>query len=716
MNTQTLLEKYFGFKEFRPLQKNIVDSVLGGRDCFVLMPTGGGKSLCYQLPALKLPGITLVISPLIALMKDQVDGLKANGIEAEFLGSSLTPEKNREVMEKVRKQRTKILYISPEKFANPGFREFLKQQNVSLVAVDEAHCISEWGHDFRPDYGNLKILKDIFPSAPILALTATATPGVKEDILTQLGITEAASFASGFDRTNLNLTVVEKKKAFPKLLALLDKHPDESVIIYCFSRKETEEIADNLNQRGFQAQPYHAGMEKQERKTAQERFVKDRVNIIVATIAFGMGIDKPDVRLIVHYTFPKTIEGYYQEIGRAGRDGLASDCVMFYTYADLRKHEFFLNRMTDSKLQKSARNKLNDVLDYAELTTCRRRFLLNYFGEEYEASRCDGCDICLTEQETLDATVIIQKILSCILKTGSRFGKNYVLEVLLGKNTQRIRRNGHDQLSVFGLARDWPEEELGQIMIQLLRSDLLSKTGDSYPVLALTRKGKTFLKNRETIELPKPRADIKTKKKEREEDLDYNQELFSRLRELRKKLAEAANLPPFVIFGDQSLQQMAAYMPQTREEFGRINGVGETKLKKYADDFLQVITGFLKEKGMAPPGMPSHLEFNSDREPRLQAGRKYAKTRELLNKKIPLKDIAKHQNLKPDTIVNHIERLLDAGANLDLEYLKLPRGKYEEIKTAFDTIGDEFLKPVFQYLEGKYDYEDLRLVRVIKEN
>ncbi len=672
--------------------------------------------MCYQLPALQLSGLTLVISPLIALMKDQVDGLKANGIEAEFLGSSLSSEENEEVRKKVKKGQTRILYISPEKFSAPPFQEFLTTLNVNLVAVDEAHCISQWGHDFRPDYRNLKILKELFPAAPIMALTATATPQVKKDILSQLQIPEAENFASGFDRANLNLSVVEKKKAFPKLLALLDRYQDESVIIYCFSRKETEDLAINLKQKGFNARAYHAGLEKQDRKMVQNDFTKDRINIIVATIAFGMGVDKPDIRLLVHYTFPKTIEGYYQEIGRAGRDGLASECVMFYTYADTRKHEFFIGQMIDPGLQKNARRKLNDVLEYAETTDCRRRYLLNYFGEEYEASNCSACDICLTEQETIDATIITQKILSCILKTNSRFGKNYILDVLLGKNTQRSRRNNHDRLSVFGIARDWPEDELGQIITKLIQAGFINKTGDKYPVLIITRKAKTFLENQETLELSKPRSDIKTKQKQDKQIPDYNQELFSRLRETRKKLADKANVPPFVIFGDQSLQQMAGYLPQTEEEFGRINGVGEAKLEKYGPVFLEVIKNFTQERGITPPGLPPELSFTSAREPRIRAVQRYEKTRALLNKKIPVADIAKHQNLKHSTIVNHIEKLLDSDVDLDLEYLKLPREKYQEIKSAFDTIGDEFLKPVFEYLEGEYNYDDLRLVRVIKES
>lgn len=716
VNLHTLLNRYFGYEQFRPLQKEIIETSLSGRDCFVLMPSGGGKSLCYQLPGLRFSGTTLVISPLIALMKDQVDSLKANGVEAEFSGSSLTLEENQEVYDKIARQQTKILYISPEKFGAPGFRNFLKALRISLIAVDEAHCISEWGHDFRPDYRNLKMLKEIFPEVPITALTATATPQVKTDILEQLQIPQAKSFVSSFDRKNLNLRVVEKKNAFAKLLALLDKYQGESVIIYCFSRKETEEVADKLKQKGFNAQKYHAGLDRQDRKTIQDDFIKDKIDIIVATIAFGMGIDKPNIRLIVHYTFPKSIEGYYQEIGRAGRDSLDSECVMFYTYADLRKHKFLINQITDPELQKSARQKLNKVLEYAELASCRRRYLLNYFGEEYSSSNCDGCDICLTEQETIDATIVTQKILSCILKTSSRFGKNYILKVLLGKNIQRIKRNSHDQLSVFGIERDWSQDELAQIITQLIRLGFINKTGQRYPILTVTSRGKTFLRNRETLELAQPPPDIKARTKPDKHTPNYNQELMSQLKKVRKKLAKQANVPPFVIFGDHSLQQMASYMPRTQDEFGRISGVGETKLKKYSSDFLSVVNNFIQKKDITPPAMPSELGFTSSKKQRINATDRYTKTQELINKKTAIPDIAKYQNLQPSTIINHLEKLLNAGANLDLEYLKLPRDKYQEIKTAFEAKGDKFLKPVFEYLEGKYNYEDLKLVRAIEEN
>ena len=388
-----------------------------------------------------------------------------------------------------------------------GFLDRLKSLPIALFAIDEAHCISEWGHDFRPDYRNLSSLKKEFPSTPLIALTATATPKVKNDIIRLLKLKKSKIFVSSFDRENLKLEVINKKQAFPKLVHLLDGYRGESVIIYCHSRKETEEIAANLKMNNFNARAYHVGLEQGKRKLAQELFIKDKVDIIVATIAFGMGIDKPDVRLVVHYTFPKTLEGYYQEIGRAGRDGLDSKCVMFYTYADMRKHEFFINRITDNSLAEVAREKLSEVLNFCELSTCRKIYLLKYFNEEMKDD-CQACDICLTEKEKFDATTITQKILSAIIRTDCRYGKNYILEVLLGKNTQKIKINQHNELSVFGIVKDYDKDELSQILKQLLDLDYIQKSEGQYPILSLSRKGAKFLRDNEQLELNKPSADI----------------------------------------------------------------------------------------------------------------------------------------------------------------------------------------------------------------
>jgi ATP-dependent DNA helicase RecQ len=709
---KTLLKQYFGYDEFRPLQEEIIKTVVSGNDCFVLMPTGGGKSLCYQLPALKFPGLTLVISPLIALMKDQVDSLKACGAEAEFINSSLAPAQINAICARVKNKEIKILYIAPERFAMPAFQEFLKSLDISLIAVDEAHCISEWGHDFRPDYRNLKLLKTIFPAVPPMALTATATEKVRADILNHLNIKKGRTFISGFNRENLNLSVIEKKNAFEKLVRLLQKYKNESVIIYCFSRKDTEAIAENLKLNGFSARAYHAGLEPAQRKLTQDLFIKDKINIIVATIAFGMGIDKPDVRLVVHYTYPKTLEGYYQEIGRAGRDGLPSECVMFYTYADTRKHEFFINQIEDDQLRERAEEKLSQVLNYGELASCRKKYILNYFGEELESDNCGACDICLSKKEVFDAAVPARKILSAIARAGGRFGKNYIVDILRGRRIQKILVNGHDRLSVFGIIKDLSENEIGHIIKQLIDLNFIAKTIGQYPTLSLTKKGAEFMQGKEKLELPRLKDDFGIEAEARKGELDYNPEMFENLRALRKDIADRAGVPPFVIFGDTTLREMAYYFPPDKENFARLAGVGEKKLLEFADVFLEAINKFAVENNI------SSISVSESRAARpvrikIRSLQFHMRTKELVIKKIPIDRIAKDQDLKPSTIINHIEKLIDAGEKLDLEYLKLPSDKFEKIKNAFRECGDEKLKPVFEYLREKYEYDDIRLVRVL---
>ena len=392
---EDLLKKYFGYDKFRPMQLDIIKNTLEKRDSLVIMPTGGGKSICYQLPTLKFEGLTLVISPLISLMKDQVDGLKTNGINAEYINSSLTQEEIRDIEQRIRRKEVKLLYIAPERLASEDFKMFLSTLNISLIAIDEAHCISEWGHDFRPDYRNLKSLRMLFPESPIIALTATATEKVRIDILKQLSLIDPKIFIASFNRENLNLIIVEKKKAMEKIIKMLGDYKDESIIIYCFSRKDSENIAEKLRYNGFNALPYHAGLNNEIKKHNQELFIKDKVNIIVATIAFGMGINKPDVRLIIHHTFPKTLEGYYQEIGRAGRDGLQSDCILFYSRGDKRKHEFFIDKIEDEITKSNARAKLSQVMNYCEDNFCKRKYILKYFGEDFLEANCGACDSCL---------------------------------------------------------------------------------------------------------------------------------------------------------------------------------------------------------------------------------------------------------------------------------------------------------------------------------
>jgi len=568
------------------MQEEIINSVLAKKDSLVIMPTGGGKSMCYQFPALKLNGITLVVSPLIALMKDQVDSLKANGIPAEFINSSISYAEIVDIQIRILNNEIKLLYVAPERLVQENFKNFLKTINLDLIAVDEAHCISEWGHDFRPEYRNLKELRNIFPDIPIIALTATATEKVRKDIVDELSLKNPEIFISSFNRENLTIILRKKKNSFEKIVKLLKDYKDESVIIYCFSRRETEKIANDLNEKGFSAAIYHAGLPEKTRKKNQELFIQDKVNIIVATIAFGMGIDKPDVRLVVHHTFPKTLEGYYQEIGRAGRDGLQSDCVLFYSISDKRKHEFFLKDMSEKDKQKKLLQ-LNKIIDYAESAICRKKYLLNYFGEETSEGKCNACDICLTEKPMTDVTEIAKDILTAVDLTKGFFGAGYIAKILTG---EKDVKDWHKKFFIFAKYKDSSPEELKEIISYLTSENMLHKSEGQYPTLSLTFEGREFLDSSLEIKIPLKEKEI-IEKRQKTEDLEYDKNLFEKLRLLRKKLAEEKSVPPFVIFSDVSLIEMSHYKPKTPRVFLEIKGVGKQKMEDFGEMFMRVIRG-----------------------------------------------------------------------------------------------------------------------------
>ncbi len=709
-----LLKSRFGYDDFLPLQSEIIDHVLASRDALVLMPTGGGKSLCYQLPALFLGGTTLVVSPLIALMKDQVDALNESGIPAGFINSSLSTAEARQMEIQVRQGKIKLLYVAPERLSLQGFRNFLRQLDISLIAIDEAHCISEWGHEFRPDYRNLRQLREEFSSTPVIALTATATERVRDDIVGQLDLQDGHVFISGFNRDNLNYTVRPKSDAWGELINLLETHREQPTIIYCFSRQETENLAADLTERGFEARPYHAGLDGERRRSTQDDFLRDRVSIIVATIAFGMGIDKPDVRLVVHYSLPKSVEGYYQETGRAGRDGLPAECVLFYTYADKAKQDYFNNQIADETEQRVAREQLARMVEFAQLATCRRQYLLRYFGEEWEQENCDACDVCLNPRDEFDATEISQKILSAVIRTGERFGAAHIIQVLRGARNKRVLELEHDKLSVYGIARDSATSELREIVGQLVSRGLLTTVGERYPVLAITAVGREFLQERRAISLFSP-MDSGTQKRasvsgHSSVEMPFDQRLFAELRALRLRLADEKDVPAFVIFSDASLKQMAARFPQNTDEFTRISGVGSAKLEQYGVDFMAVIQAYIATHGQPNIQAPEVSPQRARNERRL--GTTYRETRDLLSQGISTMEIAEKRGIAHTTVIGHIERIAEQDDSLDLSHLMPDADTMQEIERAFDVCGDEYLRPVWEFLQEQVSYDHLRIARL----
>jgi ATP-dependent DNA helicase RecQ len=597
-STETTLAEVFGYHEFRPHQAEIIDTVIAGRDAFVLMPTGGGKSLCYQLPALHRDGVTIVVSPLIALMKDQVDALRANGVAAAYLNSSLSAEESREVLGALRAGELDLLYVAPERLVLDGFLGELERARVALFAVDEAHCVSQWGHDFRPDYVGLGRVRERFSAVPFLALTATADEQTRDDVVRQLGLSDACVYVTGFDRPNIHYSAAYKTKPFEQLRDFLAERRGESGIVYALSRKRVDELARKLRDAGFSAGAYHAGMDAAKRTRTQEDFLGDRLDIVVATVAFGMGIDKPDVRFVVHYDLPKSIEGYYQETGRAGRDGLPAHALLLWSMADAGTSRGFIEQIADEEQRRIESHKLSAMIAYAEALSCRRRALLGYFGEE-SADRCGACDLCDSPPETYDATVDAQKALSAVYRLQERFGLNYVIDVLRGSEAERILANGHDQLSVYGIGVEHSKDEWGSVLRQLVHRDFLRVDVAEYSTLKLQPRARAVLVGEEQVVLarppaPRPKAE-KSAKRSRIADAALETEeqlaLFERLRDLRRRIAAEQSVPAYVVFADAALADMARRAPATRDEFLEVSGVGAAKLERYGEAFLGEIAG-----------------------------------------------------------------------------------------------------------------------------
>lgn len=601
------LKSYFGYDQFRPLQKEIITSILAKKDTLVLMPTGGGKSICYQLPALMMEGTAIVVSPLISLMKDQVESLQANGIIARALNSTNDETTNANVRFECRQGRVRLLYISPERLMSE-LNFLLKDIRISLFAIDEAHCISQWGHDFRPEYTQLKILREQFPQVPIVALTATADKITRQDILKQLDMKDPQIFISSFDRPNLNLEVrrgYQQKDKIRTILNFIRKHPQESGIIYCMSRNTTEKVAEMLSDYGLKVEVYHAGLSTPVREAAQDDFINDRVQIVCATIAFGMGIDKSNVRWVIHYNLPKSIESFYQEIGRAGRDGLPSDTLLFYSFSDI----ILLSKFAaDSKQQEINLEKLNRMQQYAETDICRRRILLNYFGETMDHD-CGNCDVCRNPPERFDGTIIVQKALSAIARTNQQIGTHTLIDILKGSASQEIIKKGYDKVKTYGAGREIPARDWQDYLLQMLNLGYFEIAYNENNHLKITEAGKKVLFGQATAQLviiKREEKSAKTKKNTQSHVAEQvplfgqtgseNQDdrLFEELRQLRKKLADSQAIPPYIVLTDKTLHLLATLKPTTIEAFGEISGIGEYKKEKYGKDFITVIRHVLK--------------------------------------------------------------------------------------------------------------------------
>jgi ATP-dependent DNA helicase RecQ len=708
-----LLKQYFGFTAFRPLQEEIIRDALAGRDVFAVLPTGGGKSLCFQLPALARPGLTVVISPLIALMKDQVDALQAAGVAATFLNSSLAAGESRPLLRGLHNGEYRLLYVAPERLLLSGFLDDLRRWNVNLFAVDEAHCISEWGHDFRPEYRQLASLRGQFPDVPMMALTATATERVRADIVKQLHLHEPACYVASFNRPNLTYRVFAKTGAYEQVLEFARARPHESGIIYCQARKTADTLAARLTADGVRAAPYHAGMENADRSRNQEAFLRDEVRVVCATIAFGMGINKPNVRFVIHYDLPKNVEGYYQETGRAGRDGLPGECVLLFSPGDRVKYSRFIDEKPDPREREIARTQLEQIVHYAECANCRRSYLLNYFGEDFPGD-CGGCDNCLAPRQTWDGTVAAQKFLSCVFRirehSGFGVGIQHVVEVLCGAETEKIRKWGHEKLSTYGIGSEHGRAEWSAIGRELVRLGFLRQDANKFNVAELTDEGRAALKDRRKITLTRPMV-ASQPARQRTGEIACDETLFEALRQLRKQLADERAVPPYIIFSDVSLRQMARNYPRNEAEFSRISGVGDKKLKEFGASFLAAIAAHLasnprqifSDNSFVPASAPATRSSLNDTA---------RETLYFFRQGKSVEEIAHLRGLKESTIYGHLEDALRAGEAVPAERL-LDATARQEIAGACERHGFGNLTGAMESLGGRYSMGQLRIYRAL---
>lgn len=697
MNAKQILQNTFGYDDFRAPQDQIIASLVRGEDALVIMPTGGGKSLCYQIPALLRGGVAVVISPLIALMQNQVDALKQLGVKAAYLNSSLDIDQYREVEQSLRNQQLDLLYVAPERLNTPGFKQLLSSIPLALFAIDEAHCVSQWGHDFRSDYLSLDCLGRDYPGVPRIALTATADLRTQQEISARLGLEQANQYICGFDRPNIEYRITQKVDAKKQLLQFLhNEHRDDAGIVYCLSRRKVESTAEWLQQQGFNAVAYHAGLSQQVRRNSQDQFLKQESTIVVATVAFGMGIDKPDVRFVAHLDLPKSIESYYQETGRAGRDGRAATAWMVYGVQDVIK----LRQMSESsqgseEFKRQERYRLDAILGLCEITSCRRRTLLAYFGEVLDQD-CGNCDSCLNPVETWDGTEVARKALSCVFRTGQKFGVNHLIDVLRGSENQKIKQFGHDQVSTYGIGRELDTNQWRSVYRQLVARAYLSVDIDGFGGLQLTEQCRPLLQGQEQIDLRKEEKASSHSKAGKKAKASGDEVLWQMLREKRKQLAEQQDVPPYMIFHDATLMEMVRLMPVSLDALAQISGVGESKLEHYGKDFVDLLQEYQAQPSVG--GDSDTIEVSFD----------------LLQQQHPIASVAEQRNLSSGTIYKHVEALLCAGRLDARTVLELSDAEISEIENVIvqaNTDPDNFrFKPIFEHFDGEVEYPILRCV------
>jgi len=718
---EILLKTVFGYDQFKPLQREAIENVLKKRDTLVIMPTGAGKSICYQIPALLFPGLTVVVSPLIALMKDQVEQLQEVGVPALFLNSSLSMDEYMENMAQVTSGKVKLLYVAPETLLTQRLFNLLAGVQLDCLTIDEAHCISEWGHDFRPEYRQMIGVRNRFPQAVCVALTATATPRVQEDIKASLHFDASNEFITSFNRENLLIEVVPKNNPLAQTLELLESFKDQSGIIYCFTRKQVDVLSALLAKKGYSVRPYHAGLEDEERKRNQELFIRDDVQIIVATIAFGMGIDKPNVRFVLHYDLPKSMDGYYQEIGRAGRDGLPATCRLLYSYGDAQKLKYFILEKEEGEIELELQ-RLQALTQYAESDDCRRVTLLGYFGEQYNAVPCGMCDNCLGDEKVqVDITILAQKFLSCVKRTGERFGAGHVADVLLGSQNKKVLDYRHQNLSTYGIGKELTRKQWLNIGRQLVQKGLLAEDGQ-YGVLALTARANETLKRKEQV-LGVLQVERATASLRSAGEVEYDASLFELLRRKRKELADEENVPPYIIFSDRTLVEMAAYYPQSGANLLKVSGVGTVKAARYGEDFLNVIRTYCSERKLAekprPDGRAGRAESPGRAAPnKSTAGNRTTEVGEAYNAGETIEELTAMYAVTPGTILDHLARFgldgnpLRAGEDL-LALSRLRPEMQQSVLMAFGELGAERLKPVFERMNGTVNYDELKVMRLV---